>query len=150
MIRGARVIERLQQTLRGRNALLNVFELWVALAGIVTGLVFFYSPASIDQGALAQTIGHMLAGVWSVSYFLAGLIIWFGLLRPSPRFEIAGLYLLGSATSVNAIAIMSIFGVRGAATGITLFSLTLASWVRASFVMRASLHLAEEHDAAAG
>jgi hypothetical protein len=143
------LIARLQRTLRGRNAMLNVFELWVALAGVITGLVFFASPASIDQGSLAQTIGRTLASVWSVSYFASGLIIWFGLLRPSPRFEIAGLYLLGSATSINGIAIVSVFGLRGAATSITLFTLTFASWIRASFVMRASLHLAEEHDAAA-
>jgi hypothetical protein len=146
----SRMIDRLQATLRGRNAMLNVFELWVALAGVITGLVFFYSPSSIDQGSLAQTIGRNLAAVWSVSYFASGLIIWLGLLRPSPRFEIAGLYLLGSATSINGIAILSVFGLRGAATSITLFTLTFASWIRASFVMRASLHLAEEHDAAAG
>lgn len=145
-----RLIDRMQATLRGRNAMLNVFELWVALAGVITGLVFFYAPASIDKGALAQTIGHALASVWSVSYFAAGLVIWFGLLRPSPRLEIAGLSLLGSATSVNGIAILSVFGLRGAATSITLFTLTFASWIRASFVMRAALHLAEEHDAATG
>lgn len=145
-----RLVDRLQLTIRGRNAMLNVFELWVSLAGVITGLVFFYSPASVDKGALAQTIGHALAAVWSVAYFTAGLTIWFGLLRPSPRLEIAGLSLLGSATSVNGIAILSVFGLRGAATSITLFTLTFASWIRASFVMRASLHLAEEHDALAG
>jgi hypothetical protein len=87
--------------------------------------------------------------LWSVAYFASGLIIWFGLLRPSPRVEIAGLYLLGSATSINGIAILSVFGLRGASTSITLFTLTVASWIRASFVMRASLNLAKEHDAAA-
>lgn len=143
------MIPSLQRTLRGRNALLNVFELWVALAGVINGFVFFYSPASIDGGALSQTIGHTFATVWNVSYFAAGLLIWFGLLRPSPRWEVAGVYLLGSATSINAIAIFSVFGLRGASTSITLFTLTIAAWIRASFVMRASLHLAEELDAAA-
>jgi hypothetical protein len=143
------LVDRLQLTLRGRNAMLNVFELWVALAGVITGIVFFYSRASIDKGALAQTIGHTLTELWSLGYFAAGLIIWFGLLRPSPRMEIAGLYLLGSATSINGIAIVSVFGLRGAAASITLFTLTFASWIRASFVMRASLYLADEHDAAA-
>lgn len=144
----SRLIDRLQETLRGRNAMLNVFELWVALAGVITGLVFFYSPASIDKGALAQTIGHAFAAVWNIGYFASGLVIWFGLLRPSPRLEVAGLYLLGSATSINGIAIITVFGLRGAATSITLFTLTGASWIRASFVMRASLDLAEEHHAA--
>jgi len=143
----SRFVDRLQLTLRGRNALLNVFELWVALAGIITGFVFFYQPSSIDHGSLAQTIGYTLAAVWSVSYFCSGVIIWFGLLRPSPRVEIAGLWLLGSATSVNGIAILSVFGLRGAATSVTLFTLTFASWIRALIVMRASLRLADEHDA---
>lgn len=142
------MIASLQRTLRGRNAILNIFELWVALAGVITGLVFFYAPSSIDKGSLAQTLGHTLAAVWSLSYFFSGLIIWYGLLRPSPRIEIAGLYLLGSATSVNAVAILTVFGLRGAATSITLFTLTFASWIRASIVMRASLNLAKEHDAA--
>jgi cytochrome c oxidase assembly factor CtaG len=149
-MRGQRFVDRLQRTMRGRNAMLNVFELWVALAGVITGLVFFYAPSSIDKGSLAITIGHTLAALWSVSYFTSGLIIWFGLLRPSPRLEIAGLCLLGSATSINGIAILSVFGLRGAATSITLFTLTFASWIRASFVMRASLHLADEHDASSG
>jgi cytochrome c oxidase assembly factor CtaG len=142
--------DRLQRTLRGRNALINVFELWVALAGIITGLVFFYSPASIDKNALALTIGHTFAATWSISYFIAGLVIWYGLLRPSPRLEVAGLFVLGSATSVNGIAILSIFGLRGAATSVTLLTLTAASWIRALFVMRASLHLAEAHDVSSG
>lgn len=140
-------IDRLQLTLRGRNAVLNVFELWVALAGIITGVVFFYQPSSIDHSSLTQTVGYDFAAAWSISYFCAGIIIWFGLLRPSPRVEIAGLYLLGSSTSVQGIAIFSVFGLRGAATAVTLFTLTMASWIRASIVMRASLRLADEHDA---
>lgn len=147
-MRGGRLVDRLQGTLRGRNAMLNVFELWVGLAGVVTGAVFLYAPSSIDKGSLSLTIGHALAAVWSIAYMCAGFLIWFGLLRPSPRVEIAGLYLLGSATSINGIAIISVFGLRGASTSITLFTLTVASWIRASIVMRASLKLAKEHDAA--
>lgn len=139
-----RILIRLQGTLRGRNAILNIFEMWVALAGVIAGVVFFYSPASIDQNALAQTVGHALAGVWSVSYFIAGFMIWFGLLAPSPRIEIAGLSLLGSAVSVNGIAILAVFGLRGATTSVTFLTLAVASWIRASLVLRASLALAGE------
>lgn len=144
------IIDHIERTFRGRNALINVIELWVALAGVITGIVFFYSPAAIDKNALAQTVGHGLASVWNVGYFAAGLIIWFGLLKPSPRFEISGLCLLGGATSVNGIAILTVFGLRGAATSITYFTLTIAVWIRAYWVMRAALHLAEEHDAPSG
>lgn len=144
------VTSRLQATLRGRNVILNVFEMWVALAGIITGVVFLYSPASIDNNAIAQTIGHNLAAVWSLAYFAAGLVIWYGLLKPSPRWEIIGLYLLGSATGVNGLAITSIFGLRGVATAATLLTLTIAAWLRASFVMRTALRLVEESSGGSG
>lgn len=140
------MVTRMQRTLRGRNALLNVFEMWVALAGIVTGLVFLSEPNSIRQNAITETIGYTLAAAWSLAYMVTGLIIWYGLLRPSPRWEVVGLFLLGSATSANGIAILSIFGLRGAGTAVTLLALTVAAWLRASFVMRSALRLAEESD----
>lgn len=137
-------VSRLQRSLRGRNVLLNIFEMWVALAGIIGGAVFFYSPASIDNNALSQTVGWDLSAAWSISYFLAGIVIWYGLLKPTPRWEIVGLFLLGSATSVNGVAISSVFGLRGAATATTLLTLGAAAWLRASFVMRTALRLVEE------
>lgn len=141
---------RLHASIRGRNVILNIFEMWVALAGIISGLVFLYSPASIDKNALALTLGHNLSAVWNLSYFAAGLIIWYGLLRPSPRWEIAGLFLLGGATAINGIAISSIFGLRGVPTAATLLALTVASWLRASFVMRTAIRLLGESNAASG
>lgn len=144
----SRFVDTLQTTLRGRNAILNVFELWVGLAGIITGIVFLYDPSAAYKNALAQVVGHAATATWSMSYFAAGVAIWFGLLRPTPRVEVAGLFILGSSTAINGIAIESIFGLRGAPTAVTLFTLTMASWIRASLVMRASLRLAEEHHAA--
>lgn len=144
-----RIVTALQRTLRGRNALLNVFELWVGLAGIITGIVFLYDPAAAYKNSLAIVVGHTATAAWALSYFAAGAAIWVGLLKPSPRIEVAGLWVLGSATSINAIAILTVFGLRGAATSITLFTLTAASDIRALFVLRAALYLAGEHDAAA-
>lgn len=144
------IVQRMHASLRGRNVLINIIEMWVALAGVISGLIFVYRPASIDQNALSQTIGHNLAATWSISYAAAGVIIWFGLLRPSPRWEVVGLFLLGSATSVNGLAIVSVFGLRGAATAATLLTLTLATWLRASFVMRTALRLVEESHVSSG
>lgn len=136
------IIAQLQRSLRGRNALLNIFEMWVGMAGIITGIVFFYDPASINRNALAVVIGHTLSVIWNLSYFLSGLMVWYGLLRPSPRVEISGLFLLGASAGTNGIAIESIFGLRGTATAMTLISLCAASWVRASFVYTATQNLA--------
>lgn len=144
-----RLLARLDRTLRGRNAILNIFELWIGLAGMISGAVFLYSPASIDHDALARTIGYGLAATWTIAYMLAGVGIWVGLLRPSPRWEVAALWILGGATAANGISILGIFGLRGAATAVTLISLTSASWARAWFVQAAALRLAQESQRAA-
>lgn len=139
-----RAMRSLDSTLRGRNALLNIFELWVGLAGVISGAVFLYSPASIDHDALAHTVGYGLAATWTIAYMIAGAGIWIGLLKPSPKWEVAALWILGGATSANGISILGIFGIRGAATAVTLISLALASWARAWFVQAAALQLAQE------
>lgn len=144
------VTARLQRSLRGTNMLLNVFEMWVALAGVISVVVFFYDPASIDKNALSQTIGYDFSAACNVAYGIAGAIIWYGLLKPSPRWEIVGLFLLGGTTAINGLAIISVFGLRGTPTALTLLALTAASWLRASFVMRTALRLVEESHAASG
>lgn len=142
-----RIVTALQRTLRGRNALINVFELWVGLAGIITGVVFLYDPSAAYKNSLALVVGHTATAAWSMSYFTAGIAIWVGLLKPSPRVEVAGLWILGSATAINGTAIISVFALRGTATAATLFTLTAAAWIRALLVMRAALLLAEQHRA---
>lgn len=142
----AGLLARMRHTLRGRNALFHVFELWVGLAGIISGVVFFYSPAAIDHNALAATLGFPVAVTWNVSYFLAGFGVWWGLLKPSPRIEAAALWLLGAATAVNGISILSVYGLRGAATAVTLLTLTAAAWIRAMLVQADALRLAREHN----
>lgn len=144
------ITRHLQRSLRGRNMLLNIFEMWVGLAGIISALVYLYAPATIDKNALAVTLGHNLAAFYNLAYGVAGVIIWFGLLRPSPRWEIVGLYLLGGTTAANGLSIASVFGLRGVATSSTLLALTVASWIRASFVMRTAVRLVEESHAPPG
>jgi hypothetical protein len=139
------LLDRFRRTLRGRNVLLHVFELWIGLAGIISGIVFFYRPASINEDALTQTIGRTPSAIWIVGYLLAGVVIWLGLLLPSPRWETVGLWLLGAATAINGVAIVDVFGFRGAATASTLFALTVASWLRALIVQADTLRLATEY-----
>lgn len=118
--------------------------MWVGLAGIISGVVFFYNGVSPSGNAVELTIGRSLATAWYIGYFIAGLIVCYGLLRPSPRWEVAGLSLLGGATSINAVAILSHYHSSGIATGVTLFALALASWLRAEFVYLAIRRLIEE------
>ena len=142
------VTRKLQATLRGRNVLLNIFEMWIALAGVISLIVYFYDPASINHNALEQTIGHNLTALFNIAYGLSGLTIFYGLLKPTPRWEVVGLFILGATTAVNGFAILGIFGLRGVATASTLLALTIAAWLRASFVLRTALRLVDENHAA--
>ena len=145
-----RIVGSLQRTLRGRNALLNLFELWVGLAGIIAGIVFFYSPASINHDVVTAVVGEDVAAIWVFGYAIAGAMIWWGLLRPSPRWETSGLWLLGTATAVNGIAVLDVFELRGTATAALLFALTVASWLRALVVGAAALHASGVDDVGGG
>jgi hypothetical protein len=144
------MLRRISRTVRGRNAVLNIFELWIGIAGFVSGVVFAYAPASIDHNALANEIGHSLAATYTVGYALSGCVIWYGLLRPSPKWEIVGLYVLGIATAADGISVLSTFGVRGTLSAVTLITLTFAAWVRAWFVQSATLRLAQEYQRGTG
>lgn len=138
-----RIVHGLRRTIRGRNSVLHVFELWVGLAGMIAGVVFFYQPASITRDAISISIGHTASEIWVIGYMIAGFLIWYGLLRPSPKWEVAALWLLGSATATEGLAIIDVFGWRGAATSATLIALTLASWIRALIVQSDTLRLSD-------
>lgn len=138
------IIDRLGRTLRGRNALLNVFELWVGLAGILTGIVFVYSGLSIESSAIDIAVGREVALAWNIGYFMAGVLIWWGLLRPSPRMETVALWGIGTSTAIEAIAVGAVFGVRGSVSVLLLSSLTAAAWIRATIVLHAALQLSLE------
>lgn len=140
----AHLVNELQTTQRGRNTLINVFELWIGLAGIIAGIVFFYSPAAIDRNAVTLTLGHTTATIWISGYTIAGLLLWYGLVRPSPKWEIVGLWLLGVATAWNGLAILNIFGLHGTASATTLLALTIAAWTRALIVQSVATNLIVE------
>jgi hypothetical protein len=55
-----------------------------------------------------------------------------------------------SATSINGIAILDIFGWRGVATASTLLALTAAAWLRALIVQADTLRLAAEFEGVRG
>lgn len=143
-------LTRLERTVRGRNALFNGFELWVGLAAISAGVVYAYDPSSVDQGAVAQGIGHAASVAWVLVYTASGIAMWFGLLRPAPMWEVLGLWLLGTATAVEAITVVGIFGIHQIVPALILLSLTPAAWGRALFVQQATLKLAEIHQELTG
>lgn len=136
-----KAIHQFELTVSGRNAILNIFELWIGLAAVISLCVFLADPNGIEHSSVSDVIGHTWTEVWQVGYGISGMLIWFGLLRPSPRWEIAGLSILGSTTSINGVAIVHYFGLRGAAPALTLLALAVASWSRGLFVYIAARRL---------
>lgn len=136
------MLTRLERTVRGRNAIVNGFELWVGLAAISAGIVYLYDPSSVDQGAVAAAIGHTASVVWVLVYTIAGIAMWYGLMRPSPLWECLGLWLLGTATCVESITVFGIFGIHQFAPALILLALTPAAWGRALYVQQATIAMA--------
>lgn len=113
----------------------NAFELWIALAAILTAITYFYDPGALDDSSIAQ-VAHPVAFAWNIGYLVAGAAVTVGLWRPSPRLELAGLSLFSSAVIMNAIAIGAVRGSAGAGTIFTYVGLAAASGMRAYLVMK--------------
>jgi hypothetical protein len=89
------------------------FELFVAVAALLTALQFITDPTARMQAAVGS-IGETFAWGWTILYMLGSLGVIGGLLRPDDRWELAGLMSFSAAALVNAA---SLFQVRGASGG---------------------------------
>jgi hypothetical protein len=131
-------------SLRRTNAELNVFELWIAIAAIVGSLFYFIDPDALLSASVSKEIGSQaLAFLWNAGYLASGLGLLYGLLKPSPRIELVGLWLVAATTAINGVAILTAFGNKGAATTVTYFTLSIASLVRARVLYRTARDLAD-------
>lgn len=126
---------------RRANVLLNLFELWVGLAGIVSGIIYLTDLPALRQASITLQVGEYLAISWLIMYTISGVLIWAGLLLPSPRLEVAGLCLLGSATAIEGLSIGAHFSISGIGTAIVYLSLTAAAWTRAGLVFKRATDL---------
>lgn len=120
---------------RATDLLAASFELWIALAAIVTAATYVIAPELLKFSALGREV-DVLGVVWSAMYAGGGLSIFYGLLRPSLRFELAGLCLLGTAAAVNAVAIYALCGPSGLGSSLTYASLLPACAMRGYLVWR--------------
>lgn len=113
----------------------NAFELWIALAAILTALTYFYDPAALTDSSVGR-VAHPIAFTWNTGYLTAGVLITTGLWRPSPRLELAGLSLFSSAVLINAVAIVAVRGSAAIGVVFTYVGLAAASAMRAYLVMK--------------
>jgi hypothetical protein len=119
---------------RSSYLLANAFEVWVAVAAITSSVATFLAPAASKTSI--SKVGPWDGNVWSVMYFAGAVLMLWGLSKPDPRSEIAGLSLLGCATAMNALAIVAVNGTVGVPSMLTYLGIAAAALCRAWLVLR--------------
>lgn len=78
------------------------FELAIALLLVLSGFRFLTKPAELEASQIGQTLP--VPEIWATGYLVAGLLMFAGVLLPSPKVEAAGLSLMTAVVTINAIA----------------------------------------------
>jgi len=125
--------------------LANGLEFALALAAVVTGIVFLLVPDALAETSVAVQAGWF-AYAWNVGYMLGGALTAVGLAAdqklhwPREAWELAGISLLVAGILINAIAVASIRGFQGTASVITYLGLAVAlagrAWIVYSIARR--------------
>lgn len=115
--------------------LANSFEAAIAIAAFASGVLFIVEPAAVRDSAVAQ-VGGYLAILWGALYGYGGLFVLAGLTSPSPRLELVGLSLFGSASLIDAFALAIARGPAGARLVLVYLAFSAASCLRAFLVLR--------------
>lgn len=121
----------------------NAWELVIAVAAIVAAVAFFLYPDSGTRTAVGQVL-HPYDIAWNLAYGTSGFFVVFGLVRPSPRVELAGLWLLGAAVTINAVAVVALAGGRAVFPLLTYIAIIIACFVRGHTITTAGRDLTTE------
>lgn len=113
----------------------NAFELMFAVAAAVAGSSTLINPSINGDQAIGAVLGF--AGlIWAALYLIGGMLIVFGLIKPSVRCEVAGLILLALGILANAAAIVGERGWVGLTTAVFYVGWAVAAYIRARLVLR--------------
>jgi hypothetical protein len=107
----------------------HVFELLIALLAAIAALGFFLDPNALERSPVGMTV-HPWDQAWNALYFGGGVLIVDGLVRPSARLELAGLWLLASAVLAASVAVLYVRGAGGLASIAIYVAVVGACWVR--------------------
>lgn len=114
----------------------GAFELFVALLAVLSCVIFFVKPSLYASSAVAQFAPWDFA--WNTMYGVGGVLVIVGLVRLSPRLEVAGLCLFCSAVSINAVLVLSVYGGAAWPTIPTFVGFAAASLVRIAYLVHLS------------
>lgn len=117
----------------------NAFEVWIAVAAVLTAVAYTISPESLDDTTIAQ-VSPGIAATWNGLYAGAGLSLLYGLFKPMVKWEIAGLSLLCGALAIQGVAAIYVRGPAGITGGVLFTSLIVAAtsrmWLLTKFARR--------------
>ena len=117
---------------------------WVALGAFILGALISVSPA-LGEGssglAILPPVGVVL---WGLAYFLGGAFSLYGIFRRSPRFESAGMSLLGTALVVSFLSVLIVRGSGAALSVVFILTLALGCLSRAWFITHPAVLNADE------
>jgi hypothetical protein len=104
----------------------NPLRAGIAIGAALCGLNLLLLPA--------ENVGHALPRwftvIWALYYALGGILVLFGMLKPSPRVEAPGWFMLG--TAMIALVILTVALIHVVSGGVLLFlSLAIAALYRA-------------------
>lgn len=122
----------------------NSIEFVMGIAVIVASITFFLDPDSLRRNSVGVTL-HPFDFAWNAIYGVSGLMILWGLWRPSLRFELGGLLFLVGALLVQITAIWSIAGYPGIAVLLSLLTFVVGFLIRAWVVLCAALARSPYH-----
>lgn len=98
-----------RRSLRRTYALANIFELLIGVLAVIAGLTLIVQPGALEGSSLGKFAGE-LVWAWNMTYLVGGILVVGGILGLSIRLEVAGLALLGTASTTYGIALIVTFG----------------------------------------
>lgn len=129
------------------------FEVATLAASATAGLTLLI--ADERPRSVAEAMPPLLQDTWEIALIVAGVVglagvYWPGLPLVGVGAELSAVVVLGTATAMYAIALFAISGWQALAAGAFIAAVGLASWARASSIVRDLRRLARHYDATEG
>ena len=131
----------------------NPFEAAILAASAVAGASLI--AAGQRPRSVTESMPPLLQDTWEIALVVAGVVGLVGIYWPGPPLvgvgaELSAVVVLGTATTMYAIALGAINGWQALPAGTFVGGVGVASWWRAVLIVRDLRRLARHHDATEG
>jgi hypothetical protein len=108
----------------------NAWALVIAISAVLTSAFYFVNPEALLGTALAHSVPAWTAFTWNICYGWGGLLMIYGLWKPSRPIDILGLSALAAGMLLNAIAILFVRGDQSIASAFVIIAFAIAACMR--------------------